>query len=174
MERIPSYSLTQAGKNDMPSIAWMHTRMLAECGIEEGAIAEGAEGLLPPWYEKEYGRGTMIHFLAQTPDKKTVAMAGALIKEDFPDRFFKPGYYGCIFDVYTAPAHRNNGLASRLVFQAQRWLAGKGAYQAKIAALNNRSAWFFEKLGYLGTREASLSLTNLVDFDEFQFDSAKL
>ena len=174
MKMPDSYKLTQAGKSDIPFILSMRMRMLTECGVDKDSILDGANELLLPWYSKEYGSGTMIHFIAWAPDSRPAAIAGALIKNDFPYNCFKPGYYGWITDVYTAPPHRNKGLATKLVMQAQRWLFGKGVYEAKLAALDQRGTWFFEKLGYHSTREASLNLITQADSDEFLFDSAKL
>lgn len=168
------YRLTQAGKSDIPFIVTLRMQMLAECGVKEDSMIDGVRELSMEWYSREYGRGTMAHFVARGPDNHPVAIAGALIKNDYPHSYLKPGYYGWIMDVYTIPSYRNKGLATRLITRAQQWLLGKGAYEAKLAALDQRGSWFFEKLGYRSTREVSINLLKQTNYGEFLFDSAKL
>ncbi len=168
------YKLTQAGKPDIPGIVSLRMRMLAECGVHEENLIDGARELFIEWYSKEYGRGTMTHFIAWADNGSPAAVAGALIKDDYPNKCFKPGYYGCIMDVYTVPDHRNAGLATKLLIKIQNWLLNKGAYEARLAALDQRGSWFFEKLGYRSTREVSIDLIKQANYHEFLFDSAKL
>ena len=96
-----------------------------------------------------------------------MAIAGALIKNDFPYYLFKPGFYGWIIDVYTEPDYRGRKLATKLIDLTQEWLKKKGVKEAKLIASGSEARKLYEKLDYKATWEMSRNLSGIPTFNEY-------
>ncbi|MEX2494082.1 MAG: GNAT family N-acetyltransferase [Nitrospirales bacterium] len=86
-----------------------------------------------------------------------VASVGAFIKSDLPFRYFPPGIYGFIGDVYTDPLYRSQGIATRLNNDALLWLKGKRIKMVRFLALDTERP-IYERLGFGPTDEMVLNL----------------
>jgi GNAT superfamily N-acetyltransferase len=142
-------------------------RMLfREMGVPDESFIENVYDEISDLYQKELKEGRIRHFIAYGPEDQPVAIAGALLKNDFPYRFFKPGYYGWIIDVYTLPGYRGKGLSTRLLSLTHEWLCEKGVQEAKLISAGNDARRLYEKLGYRATWEMSFHLSGEKTYNE--------
>lgn len=162
-----NFVFVSAGKSDIPLALKFRKHLFDEMGILETALIDGSYDVLFERYNEEFDAGNIRHFIAFDSDNEPLAIAGALIKSDFPYYLFKPGYYGWIIDVYTVPQHRGKGLASRLMKLTAQWLIGKGAYEAKLIAAGSAARRLYERLGYRATWEMSINLSGEKTYNEF-------
>jgi GNAT superfamily N-acetyltransferase len=160
------YIFSQATENDVPLALIFRRLLFDEMGVPDKSLIDNSYDILREIYAKEYREGRIAHFIARDSGNIPVAIAGALLKTDFPYFLFKPGYYGWIIDVYTAPEHRGRNLAARLHEMTRRWLVGKGVTEAKLIASGGDARRLYQRLGYRPTWEMSLSLSGLKTYNE--------
>lgn len=166
-ENDEAFVFVPAGKEDIPLALKFRKFLFDEMGVPETALIDGSHDALVERYNREFDAENIQHFIAYDKNKAPLAIAGALIKSDFPYYLFKPGYYGWIIDVYTVPQHRGKGLASRLMKLTAQWLIGKRAREAKLIAAGSAARRFYERLGYRATWEMSINLSGEKTYNEF-------
>ena len=94
------------------------------------------------------------HFLAKS-GATIVGCAGAFLKEDIPFRYFKTSRYGFIGDVYTNPANRGSGIASRLSADALAWLRSQNIGMVRLLA-SDAGRPIYSRLGFTSSDEMVL------------------
>ncbi len=160
------YSIIEGTIRDVERALEMRRRLFNEMGVAPEALLDDVQEQLRETYTKAYEAEEIIHYLAYDVQGELVAIAGALLKKDFPYRFFKPGYYGWIIDVFTDPRHRGYGLASRLMKLTHEWLEAKGVQEAKLISAGAGPRKIYEKLGYRPTWEMSLNISGKPTYNE--------
>lgn len=166
-ENDQNFVYVSAGKEDIPLALKFRKYLFDEMGIPDTALIDGSYDVLVERYNEEFDAENIRHFIAYDRNNEPLAIAGALIKSDFPYYLFKPGYYGWIIDVYTVPRYRGKGLASKLMELTARWLIGKGAREAKLIAAGSAARRLYERLGYRATWEMSMNLSGSKTYNEF-------
>jgi GNAT superfamily N-acetyltransferase len=165
--RNSGYSFREASPDDIPDALCLRAKLFAEMGIENASLLDDVGAELFEIYSAAYKAGEIIHYFARSRDGEIAAVAGALIKRDFPYLLFKPGYYGWIIDVYTEPEHRGRGLATKLLALTHEWLVKKGVREAKLISAGAAPRRLYERLGYRPTWEMSLNLSGKPTYNEF-------
>ena len=160
------YSFSQATESDVPLALKFRRLLFDEMGVPDESLIDNSYYLLQKIYASEYRESRIMHFIARDSEGIPVAIAGALLKTDFPYFLFKPGYYGWIIDVYTAPAHRGRKLATRLHELTRQWLIEKGVTEAKLIASGADARRLYQRIGYRPTWEISLNLTGKKTYNE--------
>jgi GNAT superfamily N-acetyltransferase len=112
MDNNEEYSFESATQENLPQIVRIKLLMFAESGHAE-LLAENAYEIILADYQRLYAEGLARHYVAKL-GLNIVGCAGAFLKDDLPFRYFKRARYGFIGDVYTDPASRGSGIASRL------------------------------------------------------------
>lgn len=126
--------------------------MMAECGAEH-LLADDWREVTRKIYRGMYRRKKGAHFGAFEEDR-VVAVAGCLIKDDFPAPTLKDRRLGWIMDVYVAPDFRRRGLAGQLTRQCVDWLRAQGITWIKLSASRQaRDYQLYDKLGFSRTGE---------------------
>ena len=166
-ENDQNFVYVSAGKEDIPLALKLRKHLFDEMGIPDTALIDGSYDVLVERYNEEFDAENIRHFIAYDRNHEPLAIAGALIKSDFPYYLFKPGYYGWIIDVYTVPRYRGKGLASKLMELTARWLIGKGARETKLIAAGSAARRLYERLGYRATWEMSMNLSGSKTYNEF-------
>jgi GNAT superfamily N-acetyltransferase len=156
-----------AGKLDIPLALNFRRSLFDEMGVPDNSLIDHCYDVLFKLYQEEFDEGRMQHFIAYNGEHEPVAIAGALMKTDFPYYLFKPGYYGWIIDVYTLPKYRGKKLASQLLELTQQWLVAKGVQEAKLIAAGSAARRLYERLGYRATWEMSVNLSGNRTYNEF-------
>ncbi len=141
--------------DELPRIVEMKIAMFQESG-HANLLAPEAESIVLNDYQALYKEKTAKHFVARD-NGKIIASVGAFIKSDLPYRYFHPGCYGFIGDVYTEPHYRRMGIAKRLSHNALKWLSSRGVMSVRLLASDSARP-MYQKLGFSSTDEMALSL----------------
>lgn len=167
MENVKKeYTIRQATIEDVALAIGFRRKLFAEMGVPDEAFIDGVYEQLAEIYSGLYKKEEIVHFIAYD-GQQPVAIAGALIKRDFPYFLFKPGEYGWIIDVFTDPFHRGRKLAAKLIERTHEWLVAKGVQEAKLISAGADARRLYERLGYRATWEMSLNLTEQPTYNEF-------
>lgn len=166
-EPIEKFTIRAGTEQDIPLILAFRKRLFQETGVTADALLPDVDTILNDLYHKEYSAGTMRHYIAYTEENVPAAVAGGLIKTDFPYHLFHPGYYGWIVDVYTLPEYRGRKLATKLLEHTNQWLKEKGVYEAKLIAAGSEARRLYERIGFRPTWEMSLNLSGAKTYNEF-------
>ena len=147
----------------------MRKKLFMDTGVPKEAFRDDMDSTLLQDYNEAYERKDMLHFFAYDREKdgQPAAVAGLLIKRDFPYYLFKPGYYGWVIDVYTEPEYRGNGLASRLLEKVKLWGLEKGVVELKLISASENARRIYEKFGFRPTSEMSMNVGRQKTYNEF-------
>lgn len=160
------FTIEKATEKDVALALSLRRKLFHEMGVPDTALLDNVKDVLDTLYREAYRRDEIVHFIAYDEDGNPVAIAGALLKQDFPYLLFKPGYYGWIIDVYTDPAYRGQKLASRLLEKTHDWLREKGVQEAKLISAGADARRLYQKIGYRPTWEMSFNLTEEPTYNE--------
>lgn len=126
--------------------------MMVECGAEH-ILADDWRDVTRKIYRRLYRGKQGVHFGALERGR-VVAVAGCLIKDEFPAPTLKDRRLGWIMDVYISPDFRRRGLARRLTQQCIDWLRAQGITWIKLSASSQaRDYGLYDKLGFTRTAE---------------------
>lgn len=163
------FNLVAAGETDIPLALDFRKKLFQDTGVPTTAFRDDLDSLLFQEYTSAYQRDEMIHFLAYSTNvnERPVAIAGILLKKDFPYYLFKPGFYGWVIDVYTEPEYRGVGLATSLLEQVKIWALKKGVQEIKLISASKNARSIYERLGYRSTSEMSLNVSGQKTYNEY-------
>jgi len=153
-------------EKDIPIAIELRKLLFKEMGVPDEALIDNAYDNILQLYRNEFSKGRIRHFIAYNSYKEPVAIAGALLKNDFPYYLFKPGYYGWIIDVYTKPQYRGKKISTKLLQLTHDWLKEKGVNEAKLICGGSDARKLYEKLGYRPTWEMSLNISENRTYNE--------
>lgn len=163
------FIIREGRKEDIPLALQLRKKLFRDTGVPEEAFREDLDSFLFQEYTNAYRNKDMIHFFAYAAaeNRQPAAVAGILIKRDFPYYLFKPGYYGWIIDVYTEPEYRGRGLASELLELTRRWAVEKGVRELKLISASQNARRIYERLGYRPTSEMSMNIGAGKTYNEY-------
>lgn len=142
---------------DIDTIAKFRYEMFNDIGTTHLLIDNFIEETVT-FYKNAYKTGDCIHFVAEI-DGELIGCAGAIIKSDFPNTFFKSNRYGYIMDVFVHKSHRKKGIAKSLVEELMIWFKEKGISTVKLDA-SQEGVPLYEKIGFVSSKEMSMSLND--------------
>lgn len=154
-ERL-SFSIRPGELSDIPVALQFRDALFQETGVPPSIYVEAKDQIILDFYQAKTNAEQMRHFFAYNTEGQPVAVAGALIKNDFPFFLYKPGYFGWIIDVYTLPAFRRKGLAGRLFENTLKWLQSKGVREVRLLSFEAEARRIYERYGFAATHEMSL------------------
>lgn len=164
-----NFIIKEAGEEDIPLALNLRKKLFRDTGVPEEAFRDDLDSFLFQEYTNAYKNNNMIHFFAYDKEnsRQPAAVAGILIKRDFPYYLFKPGYYGWIIDVYTEPEYRGRGLASKLLEFTEKWAVEKGISELKLISASKDARRIYERLGYRPTSEMSMNIGGEKTYNEY-------
>lgn len=165
-ENSEEFKFILVEEKDIPLVLEFRKTLFKEMGVPDQSFIDNAYEILNELYIKELKEGRIRHYIAYDSENVPVAIAGAILKNDFPYFLFKPGYYGWIIDVYTVPQFRGKKLATKLLKLTHQWLLQKGAQEAKLIAAGGDARKLYETLEYRDTWEMSLNLSGNKTYNE--------
>jgi GNAT superfamily N-acetyltransferase len=160
-----TFSILPGELADIPVALQFRDALFRETGVPASIYVAGKDEIILDFYRDQTRTGQMRHFFAYNAEGQPVAVAGALIKDDFPFFLFKPGYYGWIIDVYTLPAYRRKGLAGRLLEETLQWLQEKGVREVRLLSFEADARRIYERYGFTATQVMSLSFDDGATID---------
>lgn len=144
------YDTRLANQEELQLIGDYWFRMASEMGEIDGIPVPSSQRVseVIAILKKEFDAGNMMFKIATDKKNEMVACAGGLIREEyiFPLSEEK-SLFGWVIAVYTLPAHRKNGLASRLVEEVCNWLKDQGAVRARLWS-STSARGIYEELGF--------------------------
>jgi GNAT superfamily N-acetyltransferase len=162
------FLIKTAEEKDIPVVLNMRKKLFSDTGVPRDAFSDDLDSTLLQDYTDAYKRKDMLHFLAydRETDGQPAAIAGLLLKRDFPYYLFKPGYYGWVIDVYTEPEYRGRGLATRLLEKVRLWGQEKGVAELKLISASQNARKIYEKFGFRPTSEMSMNIGGQNTYNE--------
>ncbi len=145
-----TYRIRPAGVEDVPHVVAHREQMFRDMGIpaEFEAMARATE----TWLRMAIPAKSYLAWLAVTEAGEVAAGSGLVVIPWPPGPMTMDPRCGFIFNVYTDPAHRKQGLAHRLMTTMHDWCRAEGIERVVL----NTSAFgrpLYEQLGYVVTNE---------------------
>jgi GNAT superfamily N-acetyltransferase len=107
---------------------------------------------------KMLAKKRFVAFLAETRNGEIAAEACVWIRENQPQPSKKSSKWGAyLMSVYTAPKFRGQGVATRLVKEAMKWVKKKGFNRMTLHA-SRMGQRMYRKLGWERTWEMRINL----------------
>lgn len=146
-----AYTIRPGVAEDAPTVAKLWSMMAEQHRRYDAEVWCWAEDAADSWrgkYREFVAGDDMITPVARTAAGKLVGYAVACAKDSSP--MFATRRTGEVWDLLVAPAHRNRGLAGRLMTEVFEQLRSRGAEDVTLhAAIANAPAiGFYEKLGF--------------------------
>jgi ribosomal protein S18 acetylase RimI-like enzyme len=135
-----------ATRRDLPVLVEHRLAMWRDIGGHSESVLARHAPVYRRWLEREWRKGQCVVFLVETPSKEAAASGAVWFMEDHP----RPGHStqsGYLMSIYTAPAFRQRGLASRIVRACVRECKRRRVSRATLhASVRGRSV--YAKLGF--------------------------
>jgi GNAT superfamily N-acetyltransferase len=145
-----SYTIRPATLTDIPHIVQQREAMFRDMGIpaafEEMAVA------MESWLRHAIPAKTYQGWIAVADEGQVAAGGGLIVIPWPPGPMSMDPRCGFIFNVYTEPAHRKQGLGRRLMDAMHDWCRSEGIERVVL----NASAFgkpLYEAMGYVETAE---------------------
>jgi GNAT superfamily N-acetyltransferase len=155
---MATYRVRHAVVTDAQTIARHRVGMFRDMGQLTPEEAPGVEAATHAMLIDQIVSGDYVGWLAETAEDEVIAGAGVLLHSYYPtgrNPRGRPTAY--ILNVYTEPAHRRHGLASRLVSEILGWCRSHGIPRASLhSSAFGRSV--YERLGFEPTNEMRLDI----------------
>lgn len=150
-----TYSIRPATIADIPHIVEHRVGMFREMGIpaEFGDMAAASE----LWLRHAIPSKTYLGWMAESKTGDVVAGGGLLIIPWPPGPMTMDPRCGFIFNVYTQPAHRKQGLAKRLMDAMHDYCRAEGVERVVL----NASVFgkpLYDQMGYVVAEEPMMRL----------------
>jgi GNAT superfamily N-acetyltransferase len=145
-----AYSIRPATLADIPHIVEHRVGMFREMGIP--AAFEDMAAASERWLRHAIPSKTYLGWMAESNSGEVVAGGGLLIIPWPPGPMTMDPRCGFIFNVYTQPAHRKQGLAKRLMDAMHDHCRGEGVKRVVL----NASVFgkpLYDAMGYVAAEE---------------------
>ncbi len=110
------------------------------------------------WARPRLRSGTLVGFILETPGGKSVASGCLWVMPRQPRPMVRRLLVPYLMSMFTDPAHRGKGYASRIVREAVRWARTHG-YDAVTLHASEYGESVYRRAGFRRTSEMRLRLT---------------
>lgn len=150
-----TYSIRPATIADIPHLIAHREQMFRDMGIpaQFGAMAEATE----TWLRTAIPSKTYLGWLAVTDASVVVGGGGLIVIPWPPGPMSMDPRCGFVFNVYTDPAHRKQGLARRLMDTMHDWCRAEGIERVVLNA-STFGRPLYEQMGYVATNEPMMRM----------------
>jgi GNAT superfamily N-acetyltransferase len=145
-----SYSIRRAALADIPIIVQHRELMFRDMGIP--AAFEEMAAAMESWLRQAIAAQTYHGWVAVSRDGHVVAGGGLVVIPWPPGPLSMDPRCGFIFNVYTDPSHRQQGLARRLMDAIHEWCRADGLERLVLNA-STFGKPLYEAMGYVVTNE---------------------
>lgn len=153
-ERI---TIRRATADDVDVITHQRRAMFEAMRLGDPAALEAMDVEFARWARAKIAEGLYLGWLAQADDGVIAAGAGLWLMEWIPGPVTLLSPRGYILNVYTEPAYRKRGLATRLVSAILEWCRANGITLVSLHASDAGRA-VYEALGFAPTNEMQIRL----------------
>lgn len=150
-----NYAIRPATLTDIPHIIEQREAMFRDMGVP--AAFEQMSAAMEPWLRHAIPSKTYQSWMAVADDGHVVAGGGLIVIPWPPGPMSMDPRCGFIFNVYTHPLHRKQGLARRLMDAMHDWCREEGIERVVL----NASVFgkpIYEAMGYVVTSEPMMRM----------------
>lgn len=151
-----NYSIRTATVDDVPHFVRHREQMFRDMGIP--AECDAMAAATTSWLATAIPGGTYRGWVAMTPDGSVVAGGGLIVIPWPPGPFSMDPRCGFVFNVYTEPDHRKQGLGRRLMEAMHEWCRGEGVERVVLNA-STFGQPMYAAMGYVVADEPMMRLT---------------
>lgn len=145
-----SYTIRPATVADIPHIVQQRELMFRDMGIP--AAFEEMAAAMALWLRDAIAAQTYHGWMAVSDGGHVVAGGGLIVIPWPPGPISMDPRCGFIFNVYTDPSHRQQGLARRLMDAIHEWCRAQGLERMVLNA-STFGQPLYESMGYVATSE---------------------
>ncbi len=145
-----TYQIRNATPGDIPHIVDHREQMFRDMGIP--AEFEAMSKATTAWLQSAIPSRTYRGWLAVTADNTVVAGGGLIVIPWPPGPITMDPRCGFVFNVFTDPAHRQQGLARRLMDTMHDWCRAEGIGRVVLNA-SRFGQPLYEQMGYVAANE---------------------
>jgi GNAT superfamily N-acetyltransferase len=150
-----TYSLRPATIADIPYLVSQRESMFRDMGI--AADFDGMRPAFDLWLRHAIPSKTYLGWLAVAADGEVVAGSGLIVIPWPPGPMSIDPRCGFVFNVYTDPSHRKQGLARRMMDAIHEWCRAEGIERVVLNASSFGRA-LYESMGYVAADEPMMRL----------------
>jgi GNAT superfamily N-acetyltransferase len=150
------YRIRPATPDDIPRIVAHRLGMFRDMGTE--GDYPGMAAAFEQWLRREMPAGTYRGWMAESGDGVVVAGAGLIVFPWSPGPVVLDPRCAFVFNVYTDPAHRRQGLARRLMEAVHDWCRSQGIHRIALNASRDGQP-IYEAMGYEVAAEPMMRFT---------------
>jgi GNAT superfamily N-acetyltransferase len=151
------YRLRQATGADVDTIATHRYKMFSEMGHGDPELQRSAAPIYMEWLRERLGNGRYQGWLILAPDDSVVAGVGLWLM-DWPTGVVDLApFRGYVFNVWTEPEHRKQGLSRRLMVALLSACKAQGINRVGLHA-SDAGRNGYEALGFTASNEMTITL----------------
>ena len=150
-----SYTIRAATISDIPHVVRHREAMFRDMRIP--AEFEAMASAMDLWLRHAIPARTYQGWMAVSADGLIVAGGGLIVIPWPPGPISLDPRCGFIFNVYTEPAHRNHGLARRVMEAMHEWCRAEGIERVVLNA-STFGKPLYEAMGYVATAEPMMRM----------------
>lgn len=151
-----TYNIRPATIADIPEIISHREGMFRDMGTHADFPAMATA--LARWLATAMPAGDYRAWLAITPEGEVVAGAGLIVFPWPPGPLTMDGRCACVFNVYTEPAHRRQGLARQLMEAIHDWSRAQGIERVVLNASRDGHP-IYKAMGYTDVDQPMMRLS---------------
>jgi GNAT superfamily N-acetyltransferase len=150
-----TYSIRQATTGDISHLVMHREQMFRDMGI--AARFDDMRAAFDGWLRHAIPSQTYLGWVAVASNGEVAAGSGLIVIPWPPGPITIDPRCGFVFNVYTHPAHRQQGLARRLMETMHEWCRREGIERVVLnASTFGRS--LYDSLGYVAADEPMMRL----------------
>ena len=150
-----AYSIRPATIADIPHIVQHRELMFRE--MEIPAAFEDMSAAVELWLRHAIPAKTYLGWIAEAPGGEVAAGSGLIVIPWPPGPMSMDPRCGFVFNVYTAPPHRKQGLARRLMDAMHDYCRAEGIERVVLNA-STFGKPLYDAMGYVSTDEPMMRL----------------
>jgi GNAT superfamily N-acetyltransferase len=150
-----SYTIRPATVSDIPHIVQQRELMFRDMGIP--AAFEAMAAAMHQWLRDAIPANTYRGWVAVSVEGHVVAGGGLVVIPWPPGPISMDARCGFIFNVYTDPSHRQQGLARQLMDTIHAWCRADGLERLVLNA-STFGQPLYESMGYVTTNEPMMRI----------------
>jgi len=156
-ERAAPVRIRRATVRDLGVLRRHRDAMFRDMGRGNPRSLAAADRAYAVWARRLLRTGDLVGFLAVLRDGTVVAGGCVWLREHQPHPVLAGGRVPYLLSMYTEPAHRRRGLATKIVRAATRWARARGFPRFFLHA-SEKGRGVYEKLGWSRTWEMETKL----------------
>jgi GNAT superfamily N-acetyltransferase len=150
-----AYQIRHVTAADIPQVVAHREQMFRDMGIPADFPAMATA--TASWLRAAIPAGTYLGWLAVSDAGEVAAGSGLIVIPWPPGPMTMDPRCGFVFNVYTDPAHRKQGLARRLMDTMHDWCRGEGIERVVLNA-STFGQPLYEQMGYVVANEPMMRI----------------